>query len=154
MDRNTYDILFSTEVPVDLFAPPHVLLEYDVLKNASTGAEVTVAAPYNAVSRKWTTPPEEKLTAYLAGRFMADGYVVRVPVLNGTRFPLLVEKGGRRIIIVHALSGEDEKKVWQALAVVRNYTVVVIREYSAPSMKGEKCITVDEALGTFNFQTL
>ena len=128
MTDNTYNILYGEEIPQDLFSSSHSVPVYDIEKKATTGEEVTLILPYNAVEKKWSTLPERKALLHLYGRLHDEGYVLWIPEYRGEKLSLLAEKGGKRYLILIVLDSESEKKVWIAKENTDAYTVVVIRE--------------------------
>ncbi len=153
MTDNTYNILYGEEIPQDLFSSSHSVPVYDIEKKATTGEEVTLVLPYNAVEKKWSTLPERKALLHLYGRLHDEGYVLWIPEYRGEKLSLLAEKGGKRYLILIVLDSESEKKVWIAKENTEAYTVVVIRE-KVIDEKGAYSISLDMALSSFNFLSL
>ena len=153
MTDNTYNILYGEEIPQDLFSSFHSVPVYDIEKKATTGEEVTLVLPYNAVEKKWSTLPERKALLHLYGRLHDEGYVLWIPEYRGEKLSLLAEKGGKRYLILIVLDSESEKKVWIAKENTDAYTVVVIRE-KVIDEKGAHSISLDMALSSFNFLSL
>ena len=153
MTDNTYNILYGEEIPQDLFSSSHSVPVYDIEKKATTGEEVTLVLPYNAVEKKWSTLPERKALLHLYGRLHDEGYVLWIPEYRGEKLSLLAEKGGKRYLILIVLDSESEKKVWIAKENTDAYTVVVIRE-KVIDEKGAYSISLDMALSSFNFLSL
>ncbi|MCI7605531.1 MAG: hypothetical protein MSS69_02110 [Spirochaetales bacterium] len=153
MTDNTYNILYGEEIPQDLFSSSHSVPVYDIEKKATTGEEVTLILPYNAVEKKWSTLPERKALLHLYGRLHDEGYVLWIPEYRGEKLSLLAEKGGKRYLILIVLDSESEKKVWIAKENTDAYTVVVIRE-KVIDEKGAHSISLDMALSSFNFLSL
>ena len=153
MTDNAYNILYGEEIPQDLFSSSHSVPVYDIEKKATTGEEVTLILPYNAVEKKWSTLPERKALLHLYGRLHDEGYVLWIPEYRGEKLSLLAEKGGKRYLILIVLDSESEKKVWIAKENTDAYTVVVIRE-KVIDEKGAHSISLDMALSSFNFLSL
>ena len=153
MTDNTYNILYGEEIPQDLFSSSHSVPVYDIEKKATTGEEVTLILPYNAVEKKWSTLPERKALLHLYGRLHDEGYVLWIPEYRGEKLSLLAVKGGKRYLILIVLDSESEKKVWIAKENTDAYTVVVIRE-KVIDEKGAHSISLDMALSSFNFLSL
>lgn len=152
MNEASRKILFPEEIPHDLFVSERSIQVYDVERNASTGEEVSFPYPYNvAVGDSWSVTAKGRLERYLCQKFQDEDYIVRVPEYHGERFSLLVEKGGKRIILVLALESEDEAAVWRSAELQRAYSIVVIRDCEMKEPTGAVSITVDQALGSFNF---
>lgn len=155
MVEKTKAILFPTEQPEDLFVSHRTIQVYDVEKNASTGEEVEFPYPYNvAMDGPWSVVAKERLRRYFVQKFMDEGYIVRIPEYRGEQLPLLVEKGGKRIIIVFALESEDELFVWLVQELKRSYQVVVITDKGSGLKDGVWSVSLDDALDSFNFQTV
>lgn len=153
MTENTYNILYGEEIPQDLFSSPQSVPVYDIEKKSTTGEEVSLILPYNAVEKKWSTLPERKALLHLYGRLHDEGYVLWIPEYRGEKLSLLAEKGGKRYLILIVLDSESEKKVWIAKENTEAYTVVVIRE-KVIDEKGAHSISLDMALSSFNFLSL
>ena len=153
MTENTYDILYTNEIPQDLFSSSHSIPVYDIEKKATTGEELTIILPYNAVEKKWSTMPEKKIFLKLFQRLSEEGYILWIPEYRGERLSLLAEKGGKRFLILFVLDSESEKKVWIAKENRDSYTVVIVRE-KAMEEKGAYSISLDMALSSFNFLSL
>lgn len=152
MNENSRKLLFPEEIPHDLFVSERSIQVYDVEKNASTGDEVSFPYPYNvAVGGNWAVTAKVRLERYLCQKFQDEGYIVRIPEFRGERFSLLVEKGGKRILLILALESEDEAAVWRSAELQRAYSIVVIRDCEMKEPSGATSITVDQALGSFNF---
>ena len=85
-------ILFSPEVPLDLFSSSVIVPVYDTEKNATTGEEVEIFLPYNAVERPWTVSPRDKLERWLYQKLSSEKYIIYIPEYKGERFSLLASR--------------------------------------------------------------
>ncbi|MBQ0070964.1 MAG: hypothetical protein KBS81_03780 [Spirochaetales bacterium] len=155
MVEKTKAILFPHETPEDMFVTSRALQVYDVEKNASTGEEMVFPYPYSvAMDGPWSVVAKERLRRYFVQKFLDEGYIVRVPEFRGEQLPLLVEQGGKRIIIVFALESEDERFVWFAEELKRNYQIVIISDMGAGFKNGVWSVSLDDALDSFNFRNV
>ncbi len=111
MTAEEISILFSPEVPLDLFSSSVIVPVYDTEKNATTGEEVEIFLPYNAVERPWIVSPRDKLERWLYQKLSSEKYIIYIPEYKGERFSLLASREGRRFLIVLGLESEEEKSV-------------------------------------------
>ena len=153
MTAEEISILFYPEVPLDLFSSSVIVPVYDTEKNATTGEEVEIFLPYNAVERPWTVSPRDKLERWLYQKLSSEKYIIYIPEYRGERFSLLASREGRRFLIVLGLESEDERKVWLARENSPSYTVVVIRDREVDE-DGVASISVSSLLDSFNFLSL
>ncbi len=153
MTAEEISILFSPEVPLDLFSSSVIVPVYDTEKNATTGEEVEIFLPYNAVDRPWSVSPRDKLERWLYQKLSSEKYIIYIPEYKGERFSLLASREGRRFLIVLGLESEDERKVWLARENSPSYTVVVVRDREVDE-DGVASISVSSLLDSFNFLSL
>lgn len=144
MNDKSLNILFTPDIPQDLFALMKNVPVYDVKNETTTGEEIVYPIPYNANEGMWITAPTLKAERYIFQKLIEEDYSVWKPILDGEYLSLLASKNGKRFLFVLVLESEDEKNVWRALELSNKYEIVVVRDRSVKEEPSVIGTTIDE----------
>ncbi len=154
MNDKSLNILFTPDIPQDLFALMKNVPVYDVKNETTTGKEIVYPIPYNANEGMWITAPLLKAERYIFQKLIEEDYSVWKPILDGEYLSLLASKNGKRFLFVLVLESEDEKNVWRALELSNKYEIVVVRDRIVKEEPLVIGTTIDEVFDSLKFLTV
>ena len=142
MTKTTLDILFKTLPSTKTsFSIP----VYDIGKNEDMGETVSPG------DEKWNLTAEKKAERYVLIRLLNEGYNLSVAVDGTENVGYIVQKDGKKALLVFVLDSESEKRVWLSQKVKESYAVFTIRDRIVKESTGVETVTLDEAFSSFNF---